>query len=72
MTICKLVEVSVRLEKAVNRLPPDNTPLEKYEQYEMVAIHILDSEHQTYNESELTIYLQNYLMGIDRRLKVTI
>jgi hypothetical protein len=72
MTICKLAEVRVRLEKAVHdtkEKPPDVQ--DEYDRHEMLAIQILDSEHMNYPDGLLEEYLMCYLrlkrieLGVD-------
>ncbi len=69
MTSQDLLEVSARLEKAVERItgPPDNSE-DLYERYEMTAISILDSEFENYPEGELCEYLMGHLAA--KRLKL--
>ena len=58
MTIRSLAEVSARLEKAVIGLPGDaDSPEQLYEQYEQIAIAILDSEHSDWPEGVLEAFL---------------
>jgi hypothetical protein len=58
MTSQDLLEVSARLEEAVERItgPPVDAE-ELYDRYEMTAIAILDSEHENYPEDVLTGHL---------------
>jgi hypothetical protein len=75
MPVSNLAEVGARLEEAVRRLPSVDTPLEKYQQYEMIAIAILDSEHDNFEDNkdgEFTDYLLYYLADIAEKLKVTV
>jgi len=71
MTIRSLAEVRARLEEAVNALPEGPTPLAQYECYEMIAIEMLDSEFELYQEGLLEDYLKVYLhlkrleLGVD-------
>jgi len=69
MTSQDLLEISARLEKAVERItgPPDNAE-ETYERYEMTAISILDSEHENHPEGELCEFLMAYLAAKRREL----
>jgi len=69
MTSQDLLEVSARLEKAVERItgPPDNAE-DLYERYEMTAIAILDSEHGNYPEGDLCRHLMAYLSAKRREL----
>jgi hypothetical protein len=61
MTISEITEVRARLEKAVQRLHKAANPQEKYDQFEMVAIQILDSEFINYPDGLLQEYLTCYL-----------
>lgn len=64
MTNRNLAEVGARLEKAVIDLQGQSlpaTPTEKYEQYELFAIQILDSEFEDFNEGILEEYLLAFL-----------
>ena len=65
----ELLEVSARLEEAVERItgPPDNAE-ELYEWFEMTAISILDSEHGNYPEGVLCGHLRDYLSDKRREL----
>jgi len=62
MTSQDLLEISARLEKAVERItgPPANAE-ELYERWEMTAISLLDSNDYLYKEDELYHYLLAYL-----------
>ena len=58
----KLLEVGARLEKAVQELVDKGlASSDLYSTYEMVAIQILDSEHQDYPDGELETYLKEFL-----------
>lgn len=62
MTDPKLLEVAVRLEKAVQDLvDKDLASSDLYDTYEMVAIQILDSEFEIFPEGELEQYLKAFL-----------
>ena len=69
MTSQERLEISARLEKAVERItgPPVNAE-EIYERYEMTAISILDSEHENYPEGELCEFLMGHLAEKRREL----
>lgn len=57
-----LAEVRARLEEAVAALPGEpTTPAEIFERLEMVAIQILDSEHDQYMPGILEELLMTYL-----------
>ena len=65
----ELLEVGVRLEEAVERIPDKtNDPVDLYQQYEMTAIQILDSECYNYPSDELYCYLLDYLEHKRRQL----
>jgi len=70
MDIRSQSEVYTRLEKAVDDLPKANTTLGKYEQYEMIAIQVLDSEHEDFNEGSLEKCLMAYLQAKARELGI--
>ncbi len=73
MTIRNLTEVGARVEKAVEALPGEvASPLELYEQYEMTAIQILDSEFGDYADGELLRYLEGYLAEKRRILGMSV
>jgi hypothetical protein len=62
MTISKLAEVRARLDKSAQRLtskPPDTQ--EEFDQYESLAIAILDSEHEDFAPGILEEYLMTLL-----------
>ena len=62
MSIRNLAEVRVRLEKAVAGLPEQaTTPAEIFDQYEMVAQLILDSEFCDHPDGALSEYLLTLL-----------
>lgn len=62
MTIRSLAEVRARLEEAVSGLPVRATdPADLIDQFEEVAIQILDSEHEAFIPGELHEYLETYL-----------
>ena len=62
MTNPKLLEVGVRLEKAVRELVgEDSASNDLYDTYETVAIQILDSEFDDHPEGELETYLKDFL-----------
>lgn len=72
MTIRSLAEVGARLEETVTGLLGDDAdPLQQYLLYEMIAIEILDSEHENHPDGVLESYLQGYLsqkrleLGVD-------
>jgi hypothetical protein len=66
-----LSEVSVRLELAyANSKEATMTPQEQYDLYESIAIQILDSEFDDYEEGELEGYLVAFLEGKASLLKV--
>lgn len=69
MTSQECLEISARLEKAVERIsePPDNAE-DTYERYEMTAISILDSEHENYPEGVLCRHLETILSEKRRAL----
>ena len=73
MTSQECLEVSARLEKAVERItgPPVDAE-ETYERYEMTAISILDSEFDNYPEDELYHYLMDYLKCKRKQLGVEV
>ncbi len=61
-TPATLREVRARLEEAVSLLPGSTgSPQDRYNQYEEVAIAILDSEHSEFPPGLLEAYLQTYL-----------
>lgn len=70
MTICTLAEVSARLENMIGNLESGNNR-ERYQYLEILAISILDSEFDNYEEGLLEEYLKVYLhmkrleLGID-------
>ena len=73
MTIRSLTEVGVRLEEAVTALPwRADDPSELYDQYEMVAIQILDSEHHLFREGELANYLAAILKVKELELRARV
>jgi hypothetical protein len=60
-----LAEVRARLEEAVAALPGDPataTPQDIYDQYEMLAIEILDSEFDQFEDGLLEHHLQTFLL----------
>jgi hypothetical protein len=60
----ELLEVSARLEQAYANSKDDAmTPQEQYDLYESIAIQILDSEFDQYEEGELEEYLVMFLEG---------
>jgi hypothetical protein len=62
MTNPKLLEVGVRLEKAVQALVDrDLIDMDLYDAYEMIAIQILDSEFEDFQDDELELYLIAFL-----------
>ncbi|MCX2983398.1 hypothetical protein EYC98_21270 [Halieaceae bacterium IMCC14734] len=62
MTIHPLMEVRARLEKIVAGLPGEPaTPQEEFDRCEMVAIQILDSEHDHFAPGLLEEYLMTFL-----------
>lgn len=69
MTSKVYLQVSARLEKSVACItgPPTNAE-EEYEQFEMTAISILDSESFNYPDGELYLYLLHYLKDKRRQL----
>jgi len=69
MTSQERLDISARLEKAVERItgPPDNAE-ELYERFEMTAISILDSEHENYPEGVMTGHLMAILSKKRREL----
>lgn len=69
MTSQDLLEVSARLEEAVERIPDRaNDAEEIFQLYEMTAISILDSECFNYPDGELYLYLLEYLKHKRRQL----
>lgn len=63
MTIRNLAEVGVRLEEAVKGLPGEpDSPQERYDRYEAMAIAILDSEHADWPDGVLEDYLTQRLI----------
>lgn len=73
MTIRNLAEVGARLEESVLSLPGEvSSPTDLYEQYEMIAIQILDSEFDNYAEGGLLRYLEGYLAEKRRILGISI
>jgi len=70
MDIRSQSEVYARLEKAVSGLPKANTPLKRYEQYEMIAIQVLDSEHEDFDEGSLEKCLMEYLQTKAKELGI--
>lgn len=69
----RLVEVGARLEKIVSEScyphhPP--SPEDLYEQYEQVAIQILDSEFCDFEIDELHDYLEGFLTRKRRELSL--
>jgi hypothetical protein len=62
MTSQHLLEVSARLEEAVERItgPPANAE-ELYDRFEMTAISILDSEFENYPKGAICRHLMAYL-----------
>jgi len=70
MDIRSQSEIYARLEKAVDDLPKATTPLKQYEQYEMIAIQILDSEHEDFDEGFLEKCLMEYLDRKARELGI--
>ncbi|NHN38964.1 hypothetical protein G8764_16770 [Pseudomaricurvus alcaniphilus] len=71
-TIGNLAEVYARLEEAVSRLADQaTTPQEQFDQYEMLAIQILDSEHQDFTPGRLEEYLQVCLHKKSLELNLT-
>jgi plasmid maintenance system antidote protein VapI len=59
-----LSEVAVRLEQAYsNSKDAAMTPQEQYDLYESIAIQILDSEFDEYEERVLEDYLVTFLEG---------
>ncbi|PHS23656.1 MAG: hypothetical protein COA83_09535 [Methylophaga sp.] len=69
MTSQNLLEVSARLQEAVERItdPPDNAE-DIYDRFEMTAIAILDSEHENYPEGDLSRHLEAILSAKRRGL----
>lgn len=69
MTICSLAEVSARLEKMAGQQHFE-TDLELYQYIESMAVAVLDSEFDNYDENELEGYLQAflYLKQLEMRL----
>jgi hypothetical protein len=66
-----LAEVSVRLELAyANGQEATMTPQEQFDLYESIAIQILDSEFDEYEEGVLEEYLVAFLEGKASLLKV--
>jgi hypothetical protein len=62
MKIRAMAEVGTRLEKAVMaNLDESLTPREIYDEYESIAISILDSEFDDYPEETLEQYLRTFL-----------
>lgn len=62
MTKKSLADVRVRLEKSFNELAKESaTSKEKYELYEYLAIQILDSEFDDFEEGELEEFLADFL-----------
>ena len=62
MTDPKLLEVGARLEKTVQELVDKGlASSDLCSTYEMVAIQVLDSEHQNYPDGELEKYLKDFL-----------
>ncbi len=62
MIIRNISEVGARLEKiAMASLADRYTPIEKYQQYESLAIAILDSEYMDHPDGVLEAYLMEYL-----------
>ncbi len=65
MSTANLQAVARRLEAAVLALSEQShTPAEMYSLYEMVAIGILDSEHEDFPPGILEAYLLGYLAGL--------
>ncbi len=60
----KLLEVGLRLEKAVERLAAARPYDDRMQLYEDAAIAILDSEHTDFPEGALQAYLMNYLQQL--------
>jgi len=68
----ELSEVSVRLEQAyVNCKEASMTQQEQYDLYESIAIQILDSEFDDYEEGVLEEYLGDVLERKSRELGLT-
>jgi plasmid maintenance system antidote protein VapI len=66
-----LAEMSARLEKAyANGQEATMTSQEQYDLYESIAIQILDSEFDAYEEGVLEEYLVAFLEGKASLLKV--
>jgi plasmid maintenance system antidote protein VapI len=65
----ELSEVSVRLEQAyANSKEATMTPQEQYDLYESIAIQILDSEFDEYEEGVLEEYLVAFLASKRKEL----
>lgn len=60
-TIGNLAEVFARLEEAAVRLPSGDDPQSQFDHYEMLAIQILDSEHDRFPPGQLEEYLNTCL-----------
>jgi hypothetical protein len=61
-TIKEITAVGIRLEEAVKALSADaDSPKNKYDLIEMLAVQILDSEFDNFDEGILAQYLLNYL-----------
>lgn len=60
----KLLEVGVRLEKAVEHLATVRPNEDRLQLYEEIAIAILDSEHSDFDEGVLEAYLMDYLQQL--------
>ncbi|MCB1841849.1 MAG: hypothetical protein KDI09_02710 [Halioglobus sp.] len=62
MTIRSLAEVGARLEEAVSGLPERATDsAHLIDQYEEIAIQVLDSEHEDFTPGALHEYLETFL-----------
>jgi len=59
--IGSLAEVFARLEEAAQRLNPGGDPQDQFDDYEMLAIQILDSEHEQFPPGLLEEYLNTCL-----------
>ncbi|MBT4130421.1 MAG: hypothetical protein HOE44_06815 [Candidatus Marinimicrobia bacterium] len=66
---CNIDEVGKRLENAVMSLPHiSDQPKDLYDQYEGIAIEILDSEFDSYPEGVLEQYLSVHLYCLSKEL----
>tara|TARA_R100001377_G_C3193801_1_gene111689 strand:- start:2662 stop:2862 length:201 start_codon:yes stop_codon:yes gene_type:complete len=60
----KLLEVGVRLEKAVEHLATVRPSEDRLQLAEQIAISMLDSEHSDFEEGVLEAYLMDYLQQL--------